>query len=69
MSVQNWPSIRAKRLRVVAENSCPVCEGDRVVGLVAVADLAIPTPCWHCQLGEDSIPLFPQNNIDTSRSA
>lgn len=68
MAVQNWPSIRATRLRVVAESVCPVCDNARVMGLVAIADLTITTPCWHCSLGADSIPLFPQN-LDTSRSA
>jgi hypothetical protein len=68
MAVENWASIRGRRVRVVAELSCPVCDGSRVMGLVAVANLTIPTPCWHCSLGEASIPLFPQN-LNTSRSA
>jgi len=68
MAVENWASIRGRRVRVVAELNCPVCEDSKVMGLVAVAHLTIPTPCWHCSLGAASIPLFPQN-LDTTRSA
>lgn len=68
MAVENWPTVRARGLRVVAELHCPVCDDSRVMGLVAVAHLTITTRCWHCSLGEASIPLFPQN-LNTSRSA
>jgi hypothetical protein len=65
MAVQNWPSIRARRVRVVAELHCEVCDDSRVMGLVAVGAFTIPTPCWHCELG---IPLYPQN-LKKTRSA
>lgn len=68
MAVQNWPSIRARRIRVVTELTCPVCADTRVMGLVAAAGLVIQTPCWHCRLGAASVPLFPQN-LEKTRSA
>lgn len=68
MAVENWASIRGRRVRIVAELHCPVCEGDRVVGLVAVAGFAVPTPCPHCAVGELGIPIRPQH-LNQNRTA
>lgn len=68
MAVENWASIRGRRVRVAAELNCPVCEGDLVVGLVAVAGFAVPTPCPHCAVGDLGIPIRPQH-LETRSSA
>jgi hypothetical protein len=67
--VENWPSIRSRRVRVVVSGHCPVCDGKRLMRLVLAGGLTVGAiPCWHCAVPSGAeVPLFPTpTRIDRS---